>query len=126
MSERRKLVEEGLEYFHKAGDDGDKAYVRAIRSEIADLRGEISNLREIAERRRDEREQERMEASTLRPMDRSALVRGVHRAIDAREAEIVEWLRDARPGEELKIDLTVAITPPPSDYYANLERNGTG
>lgn len=49
------LVEEGLSYFHGAGDDGDKLYVSEIRQALsvltealAELSAENTRLREIA------------------------------------------------------------------------------
>ena len=40
-----ELVDEGLYYFDKSGDEGDKLYVRAIRQHIAAKNAEVEALR---------------------------------------------------------------------------------
>ena len=40
------LVEEGLWYFERVGDDGDKRYVAAIREELDRMRAQVKALRE--------------------------------------------------------------------------------
>jgi len=40
------LVDEGLWMFERAGDDGDKLYVKAIRSRLQSLEAENARLRE--------------------------------------------------------------------------------
>lgn len=47
-----KLVDEGLDFFNLAGDEGDKLYVRAIRQHIAAQAAEIEALRAEVERLR--------------------------------------------------------------------------
>lgn len=42
-----ELVDEGLDFFNLAGDEGDKLYVRAIRQHIAAKDAEIDALREL-------------------------------------------------------------------------------
>lgn len=40
-----QLAEEGLDYFERAGDEGDKRYVSAIREEIEQLRKDAERYR---------------------------------------------------------------------------------